>query len=278
LEHLEHHSGVLKRHCQVVVAGFEVGESGTPHVQGYLETKGRIRPTEKLRELTGIHWGDDKGKPCRGSRADNVEYCLKDANPWIIHGVRPPPAKMALGELARWDGEGDHPHFTKMTEIIKIVELPENPLRCRKIHWFWEPHGSWGKSMLIRHLIDFHGAIEFGGKGADMRCGMAKYVETNGNGPPVVLINFPRATDSKFVSWTGVEQLKDGCFFSGKYESGMAKYDRPHILCFGNFEPDTDMMSKDRCGGGSPRSLNRSLWRPTPFRLKTSLPGEPAYA
>ena len=50
--------------------------------------------------------------------------------------------------------------------------------------------------MLIRHLIDFHGAIEFGGKGADMRCGMAKYVETNGNGPPVVLINFPRATDT----------------------------------------------------------------------------------
>jgi hypothetical protein len=101
---------------------------------------------------------------------------------------------MAPAELASWDGDGDHPHFAKMVEIIKLFDLPENPLRGRKIHWFWEPHGSWGKSMLIRHLIDFHGAIEFGGKASDMKCGMAKYVEVNGNGPPIVVLNFPRAT------------------------------------------------------------------------------------
>ena len=62
-----------------------------------------------------------------------------------------------------------------------------------------------------------------------------------------LMINFPRAMDSKFVSWAGVEQLKDGCpCFSVKCESGMVKYDRPHILCVENFELDTDMVSKDR--------------------------------
>jgi hypothetical protein len=160
--------------CDVIVAGFEVGESGTPHVQGYVEMSKRQRPTEHFSELKGIHWGDDKGKPARGTRADNVEYCLKDGKPWVVKGCRPPPAKMALAELASWDGDGDHPHFAKMTEIIKLFELPENPLRGRKIHWFWEPYGSWGKPVLIRHTIDFHGAIEFGGKASDMKCGMAK--------------------------------------------------------------------------------------------------------
>jgi hypothetical protein len=92
---------------------------------------------------------------------------------------------MTIAELASWSGEGDHPHFAEMKEAIAICDKPESNLRqCatgRSI--YYTGFGSRmalgiAKSMLIRHLIDFHGAVEFGGKGADMRGGMARYADT----------------------------------------------------------------------------------------------------
>jgi len=63
--------------------------------------------------------------------------------------------------------------------------------------------------------------------------------------PKVVIIDIPRTSES-FVSYGGIEKIKDGCFFSGKYESGMVLYDNPHVICFANFPPVSETMSADR--------------------------------
>lgn len=64
--------------CQWL-AGFEIApKNGTPHIQGYAEFPVKVRPIGYKGMPKEIHWGDDEGKPCRGSRADNVAYVSKD--------------------------------------------------------------------------------------------------------------------------------------------------------------------------------------------------------
>ena len=43
-----------------------------------------------------------------------------------------------------------------------------------------------------------------------------------------------------------IEEIKNGCFASSKYESKMVIMNSPHILCFANELPDTQKLSRDR--------------------------------
>ena len=43
-----------------------------------------------------------------------------------------------------------------------------------------------------------------------------------------------------------MEAIKNGCFFSGKYESGMVRFNSPHILVFANEPPERTKLSQDR--------------------------------
>jgi hypothetical protein len=52
----------------------EVGESGTPHLQGYLEYNNAITGSSIRKQVsTKAHF-----EVCGGSRADNYQYCSKD--------------------------------------------------------------------------------------------------------------------------------------------------------------------------------------------------------
>ena len=79
------------------------------------------------------------------------------------------------------------------------------------------------------------------GKAGDMKNGIVQY----GNIPKVVLINMPRSSGG-FISYSGIEQIKDMFFFSGKYEGGMICGKCPHVVIFANEPPDEGMMSMDR--------------------------------
>lgn len=63
--------------------------------------------------------------------------------------------------------------------------------------------------------------------------------------PRIVIINIPR-NNKNFVSYTGLEEIKDMFFFSGKYESGMVSGASPHLIVFSNSPPDYHKMSLDR--------------------------------
>uniref|UniRef100_UPI004049B2EE hypothetical protein n=7 Tax=Pseudomonadati TaxID=3379134 RepID=UPI004049B2EE len=49
-----------------------------------------------------------------------------------------------------------------------------------------------------------------------------------------------------YLSYTGIEEVKNGCFFSSKYESEMVLYNSPHIIVFANEEPTYHKLSSDR--------------------------------
>ena len=83
------------------------------------------------------------------------------------------------------------------------------------------------------------------GKATDMKYGIIKYKEKNGVFPDIIIFDIPRSSQ-QFVSWAGIEEIKNGMFFSAKYESDMVVFDNPHVICFANEEPDYNKLSKDR--------------------------------
>ena len=106
--------------------------------------------------------------------------------------------------------------------------------------------GNLGKTSFCKYLTIKHGAIALGGKGADMRNGVVEYQKTNGHTPELVLINVPRSFDLEYISYEGIENVKDMYFYSGKYEGGMICGNNPHVFVFANEPPSIHKLSKDR--------------------------------
>lgn len=60
----------LKKEDKYII-GEEVGESGTPHLQGYIKFNVKCRPLERIK-IKAIHW-----EKCKGSQDQNITYCSK---------------------------------------------------------------------------------------------------------------------------------------------------------------------------------------------------------
>lgn len=211
--------------------GKEVGAKGTPHLQGYVEFPEKIRPMRYKGIPKEIHWGDKFGKPCKGSREDNVLYTSKDGN--LAYSNMPEPKRpLPEVELYGW----------QLPLRDYLLEVPDQ----RTIRWVWSQEGKRGKSNFIRYMVQNHGALVVGGKAADMKYQIAQFVAQNPERwPDIILVNLTRTVEH--VSWAGLEDIKDGIFASSKYESGMVNIPHPHIVIFANkvimFE---EKMSRDR--------------------------------
>lgn len=136
------------------------------------------------------------------------------------------------------DGVDLYPWQETVLEIIN--EAPSN----RTIYWFWENEGNTGKTSLAKHICLTQRAMYVSGKASDIKYGVAALVK-KGMPPKVILVDVPR-TYEQFVSYEGMEAVKNGIFYSTKYESEMVMYDPPHVVCFANFHPDMDKLSRDR--------------------------------
>lgn len=212
------------------ICGYEKGESGTPHIQGYLESPKKIRPVEFLKLDCKIHWEKRKG-----SKSQNLDYCKKEGNfttNFPDGDFGPEKIKTVLPEnFYPWQSE--------------IVDLAGSEPDDRSIYWFFDKTGNIGKSSICKYLCVNKNAILLSGKAADMKYAVQQYVEKNGRGPKIILIDIPRES-MNFLSYSGIEEIKNGMFFSGKYEGGMVLFNCPHIFCFSNSGPKTETMSKDR--------------------------------
>ena len=82
------------------------------------------------------------------------------------------------------------------------------------------------------------------GKCTDIKHAVNALVK-KGTPPRAVLFIFPRSVED-YVSYDAIESVKDGIFFSGKYDSGMCLFPNPHVYIFANFLPDLDKLTSDR--------------------------------
>jgi len=229
----------------------------------------------------GYEWEEREGKwvKLRGATPSKARaYCMKEdtrvAGPWEL-GVWAEPAQgkrtdlkdfmedVKLGKRAH-DLIEDHPEVAakypgffslycnkhRKVEPMENVEvrpwqqwtldlIKTNP-DDRSVYWFYDEKGGSGKTFLTKYISYLYPNEMFlcnGGKAADICFAY--------NGEKVVIFNYAR-DHADYVGYGPIEQLKDGIFFSSKYQSMMKRFDPPHVLIFANFLLDRSKISKDR--------------------------------
>jgi len=208
---------------KLAIVGKEIGDSGTPHLQGYFEFETRRRPIQFFGNKR-IHF-----EKCKGSREENIKYCSKDGSIVYTKGC-PKPIKI-LSE------------FYVFQE--KIITLCKEEPDDRSIYWYFDSKGGCGKSKLVKYLCYTFGALICSGKASDMKFSIVKYKEKHGDYPSVIIFDVPRS-NIDYISYGGIEEIKNGCFHSSKYECEMVVMNEPHVLIFANEPPEFSKMSRDR--------------------------------
>lgn len=210
----------------------EIGEEGTPHLQGYIEFSKKTRPLELIK-IKRIHW--EKTRDVKSA----ILYCYKDFREgkisadklWTNIKIQKPIKVLSENQLYDWQ-----------KEILNVVTSDPDD---RSIYWYYEYNGNVGKSAFSKYLAVKHDAMILSGKSADCKYAIVKFHETKGYYPELIVFDIPR-TMQDYISYECLESIKNGLFFSGKYESGQVVMNSPHIICFSNEKPDTSKMSHDR--------------------------------
>lgn len=207
--------------CKLAIVGKEIGESGTPHLQGYCEFKKKCRPKSLLTDR--IHW-----EKAKGNRDANIAYCSKDND--IAYSLGMPKPIKIITELYYWQSACEK----------AILEEPDD----RTINWYWEAKGNVGKSAFIKYMIVKHKVLFCcGGRYSDI---MNLVFNQNMDECNCVIFDIPRANKG-CISYSALESIKNGMVCNTKYETGVKVFNSPHVFVFANFPPDDEsMLSSDR--------------------------------
>jgi len=216
---------VLIKLCKRYIWGEEIGESGTPHLQGFMDLKKKMRITELKKYFPLFHFGECRNEPAL------IEYCQKDGCNIQSFGFPKPIKTLSLDQLYDWE--------------LKILELLKTEPDGRKVNWYYETKGNFGKSSFCKYLHIKHNCLVIqGGKLADI---MNIIFNTNMDNVQSIVIDVPRVNKNK-VSYASLECILNGMITNTKYETGTKVFNPPHVIIFSNYAPDCDedILSADR--------------------------------
>lgn len=94
----------LARKAVYAIAGAEVGDKGTPHIQGFIHLPNAKKGQEWKKQLPRAHF-----IPANGSDHSNKEYCGKEEN--------------ILFEIGEPSAQGSRTDIKEITELIKKEEI-----------------------------------------------------------------------------------------------------------------------------------------------------------
>ena len=214
-----------------------------PHWQVYFELSEVVRMKGHMTKILGHE--NFHLERALGTKEKNVRYVFGVDKPheigWIV---------FKKNVKAPWDY---NPSAYKFWKNLKLRDwqsqlvplLTKKNVDDREIYYIFDQKGNTGKSILAKYLHTYHGAIITGGKSGDMKYAIARWQEITSQYPTIIIVDVCRS--ETFVDFAGIESIKNGLFFSGKYESSMlCSYRLANIVIFSNFPPQKDLLSADR--------------------------------
>jgi len=258
------------------VVGKEVGESGTPHLQGYVSLRNRVT-LRGIKALTSdrTHYGIKKRTPYEAA-----QYCKKDGD-FVEFGTVP---EKTQGKRSDWErlhshieelederptrrslfvlfpnlmARYEHAVWSYIDSVLPPVSFTDSVPRDgwqrdladsldnepdgRSIEFVVDPIGNSGKTWFCQYLLQTRDDVQYLRPGR--RDDMAHAVDTNKR---IFLIDVPRG-QMEYLQYSVLEMLKDRLIFSPKYFSVTKMIGHPtRVLVFCNEYPNPNALSVDR--------------------------------
>jgi hypothetical protein len=257
-----------------IIYGKETGEAEeTPHLQGYVQLKKKMRLTGLKKLIPRAHW-----EKAKGDATSNVKYCSKEGDVTtkgeiVIKGKKKcdmvdcvkltldktPTAdildkhgsgyimnKMKIDNMAHTiEKEQTMAALRENAELVTLKEWQKKAIEIllsqndREIMFIVDMEGGQGKSFLTDYLIAKENAIAFdNGKSTDIKYGY--------KGQRLVIFDLCRC-EADFINYGVIENIKNGRFFNTKYESEQKIFlTKPKVVVMMNQLPDQQKLSADR--------------------------------
>lgn len=216
------------------VIGSEVGEKGTPHLQGYITNKNPISFSTMKKLMPRAHI-----EIAVASVRSNYNYCTKSCGDDMWTNIEMIPTRLEkmhkVYEGVVWKDWQQ-----------KIIDVMNSKPDSRTIHWVYDKEGNSGKSFLTKYIALNYNVIIGEGKKNDVYNQIFNFLDDDMKDIDAVLLDVPRYGIG-YVNYGVLESLKNGLIYSGKYEGGMCMFSHPHVIVFANSKPNLKHWSKDRC-------------------------------
>jgi len=197
----------------------EVGENGTPHIQGCVELKKAMRWSE-FKLSSSIHWEKTRSDVHASNYCKKSETSKPGSEPYIF-GYPKPIKILDENKLYKWEKN--------------IVELFFKEPDGRSLYWFYDKIGGIGKSTFCKFMYVKYKAITIqGGKMTDI---MNIIFNINMDEVKMIIIDIPR-NNGNMISYSAVECILNGMITNTKYETGIKVFNPPHVVVFCNLEPE----------------------------------------
>jgi len=210
--------------CKSFVFQLEKGATGYEHWQGTMV----LLKKDRLQHIKTWLGQEAHLEPTR-SRAKAEEYCQKTetrlAGPWVM-GMKAP--LRIIDTLYEWQAAA--------------IEPLSGIAHDRHVYWWWNKKGGLGRSALAKWICAHYGnkALVVGGAERDILHACTEMKDT------LEIVIWNNCLDDPDVSCRTIEKLKDGLWFSGKYETGMVCINPLHVIVFSNRLPPVDKLMPDR--------------------------------
>lgn len=261
---------VENNECVYIIFGKEIGESGTPHLQGFISFAKRVYLTDvKKRVSRTAHFELARLVP------ESIEYCKKDGDVFEEGLIPAGQGKRSDIDDFKIDVKSGLLNFKDIREkhsavyakyksfVMEYVvdNSPEVQIPAYQLH-------DWQQELMeklalppddrtIQFIVDTSGnngktwfAHYFAQKNKDCqvmcpgkRADMAYILRTDIR---VLILDAPRSKQGEFIQYDFLEDVKNGYVFSSKYESSIKRLNNVHLIVLMNEPPDLTKLSSDR--------------------------------